>query len=109
MGREEAPLPVSSQWSEARGFERIYHRNPIYQARFAMTLLGFRETVVHEASGDETGEEIAAIDTVLRTFCTKHPEFMFPEFTGDNELAEQTYRADPRLIGLMNEVLSSRE
>ncbi len=109
MDGENAPLPGTSQWPEARGFERIYHMNPIYQARFTMALLGLRETIIYEASGHETGEEVAAIDTVIRAFHARHPEFMFPEFAGDNELAEQSYRADPRLIGMARKILDTRE
>lgn len=102
------PLSMPSQVMDDRGFERAYHRNPIGQARFAAHLIGLREFLLRQ-NGDESAESITTIDETLCNFREQFPEFMFPEFTGDNDLAGGTYRADPVLIGRMNGILKNHE
>ncbi len=108
MAHENAPMPLSAQTLEDRGFERMYHRNPVFQARFAANLIGFRELVLRE-TGDEGSRAVLAVDGILRAFHERYPEFMVPEFAGDNDLVDATYRADPVLIGRMKEILDNGE
>ena len=93
----EAPLTVGSQWPEGRAFERLYHDSPRHQARLAMTLIGLRESLIMPSDGGEMSEAAQAVNTTLREFAGRYPEFL--------ESAE----TDERLIGYMNEILGEHE
>lgn len=99
----KAPVPVSpTQWPEARSHQRVYGRNPEYQARFVMALLGFRQDLKEWTNDDET---VQAIDVVIRAFHGRHPEFMQDGFVPDSDFGADTYHLDERLRVCVSELL----
>jgi hypothetical protein len=97
---EHAPLPLIAQWSESRGFVRLYHNNPHYQARLAMHLCGLRGELADRNPGHEDDETVKVIDGAIREFATLHPEFLSPQAEDDSdpELRLGPYEPDPLLL-----------
>jgi hypothetical protein len=107
MANEKAPSPVDkAQWPEARGFRRLYSKNPEYQARFLMVLLGFRQDLVEWAYDEATTE---AIDTVIRGFHARHSEFMQDGYAPDSDFGLGAYVADDRLLRYVAQILEGQE
>jgi hypothetical protein len=98
---ENAPLPYSTQWPEARNFQRLYADNPMYQARFVMTLLGFRQDLLEWTDDSDT---IEAIDLVISTFHKRHPEFTQDGYMPDTETGLGPYHLDDRLKSILEEI-----
>lgn len=59
------------QWPEARGFARVFTRDPEIQSRYVKILLGMRQEQ-REYVKDEN--VVQAIDVVLKAFLNKYPE-----------------------------------
>ena len=102
---EQKPLPITSQWAEARGFERIYHNNPFIQARFAMALCGLREELILKNGRDEQAESAVAVAEVLKEFALLHGEFLALQEETDPELNMGPYTPDPQLVGTVNRII----
>jgi hypothetical protein len=95
-----------AQWPEARGFVRVYARDPDQQARFIMVMLGFREDIVEHHYGDE--ETVASIDNVIRTFARRFPEFREDGFERgeDTYLGRGKYHMDERIEWLITDIVN---
>jgi hypothetical protein len=108
---EKAPLPVTDQWSESRGFARLYHNNPHYQARLAMTLCGLRAEIIQKKGGDEEDPDVKIINSALKEFGELHPEFLSPQPREDSdpELRLGAYEPDPLLIQHMERITDHHE
>lgn len=103
MTGERAPVPVSpGQWSEARGFARLYHDNPHYQAHLVKTLCGFREQLILDHAGDDSGEDVQIIDHAICEFAQHYPEFLSAQ-PEDPELKLGQYEPDPLLLDYFKE------
>ncbi len=98
----QAPVPVSLiQWPESRSFKRLYDRNPQYQARFVMALLGFK----HELDERSTDEQATtAIHTVISAFRQHYPEFMENGYIEDTDTGAAPYQIDDRLLDFMLDI-----
>lgn len=104
----QKPLPRTSQWGEARGFERIYHDNPFYQARFAMALCGLREEIIFKNGLDEECEGADIVGRAIKEFVELHGEFLAPQEETDPEVGMGPYTPDPRLVEKINMIIGER-
>lgn len=103
----DAPVDGDSVFSEARGFERIYHRNPEAQARGVQFILGF--LAVHEGPGTavpESEEIVSGLRLALRDFMIRYPEFLVRGEI-DAELGGGEYKPSPQLLATLLRVLES--
>lgn len=102
-------IPVDpAQWPEARGFARVYVRDPDQQARFIMVMLGFRKDAVEHHYGGDDAEAVDAIDTVIRTFANRFPQFLEDGFERDEDtyLGRGTYHMDERIGWLIADIIN---
>jgi hypothetical protein len=98
MTNERGPVPVSpTQWSEARGFARLYHSNPHYQARLFKALCGYREKLILDHAGDKDHEAVGIIDQAIREFAEDYPDFLSPQ-PEDPEVRLGPYEPDSQLL-----------
>lgn len=94
---ERLPVPVPYQWSEARGFARLYHSNPHYQARLIMALCGLRAQKEYEHTFDENHESVEVIDRAILEFVDSFDDFLTAQ-PNDPETNLGPYEPDPQLI-----------
>jgi hypothetical protein len=97
----EVPAGDTAHFSERRGFERLYHKNPHAQERGAMFLVGF--IALHEESGeahDKSPEVAAALRLALADFVGTYPEFLLE---GDSEFGH--FKPQPEVIAAVRDVL----
>ena len=102
MTGEGAPVAVSGQWSEARGFARLYHSNPHFQAHLVKALCGFREQLILDHAGDESKQDVQIIDRAILEFADHYPEFLSAQ-PEDPELKLGRYEPDPSLTDYFRE------
>lgn len=103
-------IPVDpAQWPEARGFARVYARDPDQQSRFIMVMLGFRKDLIEHHYGDK--DAVSAIDTVIRTFTERFPQFLEDGFERDEDtyLGKGAYHMDERIRWLIEDIINQPE
>ena len=106
MNFDKAPVPADlAQWPEARGFSRLYSKNPEYQARLVMALFGFRQDLTEWAHDEESARVVE--DTIL-AFYGRHSEFMQDGFVHYRDIGTGVYHLDDRLQNLMTKLISRR-
>ncbi len=104
----EALRPLSNsvvQWHEARGFDRVYGRNPEAQARFVKTLLGFKD-IFDWRSLPEIQDTSQAIGHVISAFAKLYPDFLEPRAAADMD-PDLSTDIDYQPEGLMLSLLES--
>ncbi len=103
--REKTALRYSDQVHEARGFDRVFHNNPDIQAQFVRCLLGFLATQTEFGESSRSESVVRALETIIRDFAEKYPEFREEELQRDPEVGRGTYRMDRVLEREINRVL----
>ena len=100
------PLPRTSQWSEGRGFQRVYSRNPEKQALLAQTLIGLHEDLLQDSHSESEDSKIIARE--LAIFTNRYPEFLQTNVAVDLEVGG-TYNVDPRFLSFASELIKTSE
>jgi hypothetical protein len=89
-------LPRIAQWSELRGFERLYHKNPEAQEKFINNLLAMAACNIEVGDSNDIND---AIGTIVVSFTERHSEYLRPTFDlSSHDVGGGIYEADPFLV-----------
>lgn len=105
MTTDRAPVPVDpAQWPEARGFHRLYSKDPERQARLAMALIGF-SNALEEIHRDKKAAD--AVKPVIQSLCQYYPELAEETMVTPMESSSsgEVYQIDDRLAYYLDTIL----
>ncbi len=106
--QEQLFIPRTIQWTEGRGFQRIYSKNPDKQAILAEALLGLRAQYLMHTVGQETAQSLN-VSRVIRDFSESFPEFIEEDVSRDPDIGHGRYTVDPQLKLFVQAAIQSCE